>query len=460
MNQKLSHLKNICHPRFTLSFILLSFILVNSFGLKSQNAFKVDSLNKELSKLITQKPDNYKENEAYYNLLNDLSYAIVFNRPDSALVLSGECEVLSRKSGSIKSLSYALRMQGIAYERMGEYDNSIGKYLAAEEAANEISDSILLAKIYNGISIPYTFKGELYKALKYLFKAYDLVENGPDNLDKAYILTNIGNTYKYIDDFELCERYYLKSMAIQEKLGNKTGLSHLENNMGIIYLEKEELGKAIASLTSALAHKRELNELPGIANSLNNLGVAYMDSGLFHLTLPYLQEALEIRTKIKDKRGLASIYSNMARYYLESKMYEEVFSYASKSLALSKELEFKDFESVSNRYLSDYYKAKNDYRNAFIHLELFTKLKEEFEDINNKSHIAELTKMRRSIEMENDSLSKIVESNDTVLQNIETKLSAKRKQLLYSLIGYCLLLIPIGIYVYNTIKKEKESKSK
>ncbi|MBI4648516.1 MAG: SpoIIE family protein phosphatase, partial [Bacteroidia bacterium] len=162
---------------------------------------KVDSL------ILLLKTDH--EDTSKVNHLNDLGWELMYQNPDTSIILGKRALALSKK----------LRWEkGIA--------NSYGNFGA-----------------YNYL------KGDYPKALDYYFKALkldDVILSETKNLSEkqevknkiAAVLGNIGLVYSDQGDYPKALDYYFKALKIAEELGNKNGIAGLLGNIGIVYIEE------------------------------------------------------------------------------------------------------------------------------------------------------------------------------------------------------------------------------
>ncbi len=192
--------------------ILVSlFIFIGNIQSFSQSKYlsKADSL----SALV--KVD--KEDTNKLNHLNDLSFELLFQNTDTAIILSEQAldlatrilgEQESVKSESIirstqKGLAKVYGIMGVSNYLKGEYAISLEFYFKSLEIREAIDDKIGMTNTYNNIGVVYRNQGDHPKALEYYFKALKLnIEIG--RTDKvASNLNNIGLVYNDQRDYKI-----------------------------------------------------------------------------------------------------------------------------------------------------------------------------------------------------------------------------------------------------------------
>ena len=264
---------------------------------------------------------------------------------------------------------------GACYWIMGEYEDGLNELNQAYDIAFEINDEILKAKVLNNFGRIYRNLGDLASSLRNFEAALEINEKNGNEYLQTINLTNISNLYYDLGDYDTALEYALKCLPIFEKYNNVARLIDIYNTLGDIYFKKENFEDALVYFRK----NQKLSEPKSANRSLADSGVGKV---LFKLNKideakTYLEDALE-EAKISE-----NIEAEIAASYYFGKLQISQTNYriALKHLETAYELA----ESVSRKHdlmiihetLSELYDIMGDIPNAFSHLKLFEKLKEE-----------------------------------------------------------------------------------
>ncbi len=182
---------------------------------------------------------------------------------------------------------------------------SLNKFIECISIAQELQDSLKLAKTYINLSNTYNLQGNISQSLFCLKKALNFIsqQNHPELYSTC--LLNLGVSYialykqKNTDSlFNLAEEHFFKCLKIAQLLLKKdsANISFIDliyrahNNLGFLYLEKYRK--------------------TGNIHHLNDAG-------------EYLSTAKKMAIKIKNEYNINFVQVNMAQLFLEQKKYAE-----------------------------------------------------------------------------------------------------------------------------------------
>ncbi|MCP2731784.1 tetratricopeptide repeat protein, partial [Symplocastrum sp. BBK-W-15] len=103
----------------------------------------------------------------------------------------------------------------------------------------------------------------------------------------AASLTDLGNAYYSLGQYQLAIEYYQQSKEIFEEIGDRSGIAKSLMGLGNAYYSLGQYQLAIEYYQQSKEIKEEIGERSGIANSLNNLGSAYDSLGQYQLAIEY-----------------------------------------------------------------------------------------------------------------------------------------------------------------------------
>jgi CHAT domain-containing protein/Tfp pilus assembly protein PilF len=220
----------------------------------------------------------------------------------------------------------------------------------------------------------------LYRAGKY-DESHPLVERaleirrkelGPEHLDVAQSMNNLGNIYYYKGEYEKAELLYQDSLALRKKM---LGPEHHQvaaslNNLALIYYDQGDYEKAeqIHQRVLAILEKTLGAEHPQVANSLNNLAISYRAKGDYDKAESIQQRVLLIREKTlgpehpmvaQTLHNLANLYDNKGDPAKAEPLYQ-------RSLAIGEKALGREHPQVATSLnsLAIIYRDKGDYAKA------------------------------------------------------------------------------------------------
>lgn len=198
-----------------------------------------------------------------------------------------------------------------------EHENNVSKLLELFERRRESSNSKLLAATLMAIGDAYTRSNPLnaeipvnfYQQARLLFEKL----SGPNSVDVATALNNIGHAYWNSSNYTEAGRYFVNALEIYiQRLGPEhPWVAVTYTNCGALFLESqqdEDFHKAILFFRESLRiYDKVLSSLhPLYAQTLCSIGRAYMGRGDFQSALQHYNRALKIFDKSLGREHLLS----------------------------------------------------------------------------------------------------------------------------------------------------------
>lgn len=281
---------------------------------------KTDSL----IRLIKQdKPDTNKINH-----LNTLGNELMYQNPDTAIILSKQALNIAEKNKFKKHIANSLSNIGVYNWVKGEFPTALAYQFKALKQREEINDQTGKASSLANIGIVYWSQSETQKALNYLLKALHLFEKLNNKKGIAKNTGNIGVLYDQMANHQMALTYYFKALKLNEELGEKTQAATQLGNIGVIYqkmandtliTQKQKdslLEKALTHYLKALELEEALQNSAQIARHKGNIGSLYMLQKKYEQAEKFLLDAVDIYKTIK------MVNEKMQFEYSLSELYE------------------------------------------------------------------------------------------------------------------------------------------
>lgn len=377
-----------------LYFIIFNstFLILNSFCFAQQN--KIDSL---LSLIKIDIEDTTKVKH-----LNDLGWELMYQNPDSAIILGNQAlaiitpvlstEFNSTREGIENKKIKLLRAKtfgnlGVYYCLKADYPQSLNYYLMALKINEELKNKKGISAQLGNIGIIYFYQADYPKALDYFFKALRLAEEQENKILIATFLCNIGNVYSDQRDYPKALDYFFKAMKMDEEVGNKNGIARNFNNIGNIYQEQGNYSKALEYIFKGLKIQKDLGNKNGIVVDLGSIGNIYQRQQNYPTALEFYLKALKLAEELGDKNGIAIWMANIGSIYIKTGKFKEAERYIKRAIDLNASIGATDNLKQTEEILSQLYDTTGQYQQALIHYKKSIALKDTIYSQENKKQL-------------------------------------------------------------------------
>lgn len=289
----------------TILCIILSLNLQVS---AQQNAANADSLRAVLQAVKTE------DSARVTNLLN-LSYAILFENLDSAIVVEEEAMNLSRKIHFQKGIAFSLRQKGLIYYYQGDFITAIDYSQQALKEGQTLQNGLFEASVYNNIANIYADLGQSKKALEYYKKLLAAAKEMNHKTFEMNALVNIGTVYVELKRYDEALEALHTSLVIAKIQNDNNIAAPIYNNMGTAYKKKGDVDRAMHSFRTALQIARENNHNSTIALSLSNIAQLYSYTGKYDSARWYALESLRYSKPAKAIQWQSEAYETLSIVY-------------------------------------------------------------------------------------------------------------------------------------------------
>jgi len=157
---------------------------------------------------------------------------------------------------------------------------------------------------------------QFHHARSDLWQALEIYTERNDAINRARILSLIGEIVLREGDIDEAERYYRQALSLLEDRPDEvSGRGRAMLGLGVVMRQRGEYDTAVTLLTQALAFYTQGENQPEVATALTRLGgVAFLRRN-FADALDAWQRALAIRREIGDREGEGSSLLNIAQAY-------------------------------------------------------------------------------------------------------------------------------------------------
>ncbi|HRG87695.1 MAG TPA: tetratricopeptide repeat protein [Chitinophagales bacterium] len=293
--------------------------------------------------LIVRKSEDAHEHlqtleQEYAHLINEeIALAIALNHSLVHLTFKGSYKGAIDNSLTVldkylntthkNALSFHLKMVGVCYAHLGDFDLSERYLLNAIDTVDEDANPCKVTKsdIFHSLAMAQDFKDPYsIKIPHYLNLAVELLGENTEDDRMANCIMGLGNYYNNIDRVDEALVQFKKAAAVFEKNYRLNNMAGCYSNMGSCYLKLKNIPEAES----------------------------------------YLEKALELRLKSGSPNDLAISYFNMGVLCFEKANYVQAEEYLNKVLLITERTGNKPFTARVNDKLDELARVKNNLRAA------------------------------------------------------------------------------------------------
>jgi tetratricopeptide (TPR) repeat protein len=234
------------------------------------------------------------------------------------------------------------------------------------------SDS-LNAKFHNLLGAIYLNRMEYTKAVEHFQQAVIYSRKIRDERGVYVSLFNLGSVYLEISDSKKALVYFKKILNFFEDRKDTLSLPNIYNNIGLSYMNLRDFDKSLSYFKKANALFRKYNDLKNLQINTINIAETYLKLGKIDSSTKYFKQALIYSEKLGDINNKFSCLYSIYKILVKGKEYESI----------KKQLLKFNLNDLNDQQKLEYLKFKintyievNDYKNAYLYLEIYDSLKE------------------------------------------------------------------------------------
>lgn len=405
---------------------------------------KIDSLKKALPR---QKQDTLR-----VKILDELSIAYRYVKPDSAIAFARNALTLAEKISYKKGVAVSLNFVGTAFFFKGDYPKAqeLQKKALAYSQLHHLD--VQEANILNSLALAYQNQGDYYQALNSYLDALEIDEKIKDTFGRVKVLSNIGLLWKAQEHYDNAIKYYKLGLALSDSVKDSRSLKIVKasafNNLGIVFTEQKKYAEALDYYSKSLSLNIQLGSKLYAANCKCNIGFCYLRMGQLIEAEKYLLEALNQLVSFQSNSIFALSKNNLAEVYLLQHKPHQALNLLKESLELSTKYGKKDVKLMNYENLASAYKELGQPVMAYNYL---AKAYQLADSLKNSDLSKRITDLQNSYELKKKESEIVLLEKNTAIKNSELR---GEKFFRYSLIaassGLCMFF---GFVYYSFSNK-------
>ena len=415
------------------------FCLVALQLIAAAQSHTIDSLRLQLK---TAKEDTNK-----VNILNTLSYELLYSNTDTTILLANQAKNLAEKLKYQKGVASAYLRLGQAYNNLGSYEESQENLF---KALSHSTDPLTTAKIYVNIGINHYEMSNYPEALKNYFTGLKAFEEAGDKRAIGSVYNNIANIYTDMGNFDEALKNHLAAKKIRETNNDQRGIAGSHLNIGVIYFYQGNYNEALKNWFEAKRLYEALGDKNEVALTYNHIGVVYKNQQKYADALKNYFDGLKILEEVRDKEGIAISYNNIGTALLEDGKANEAKDWLMKSLQLAKEIGIKTTIQDAYLNLARTDSALNNYRDAYANYKMYIVYRD---SIANKENTEKIVQQKLQYEFDK-------KETQSKAEQAVTKKELQRQKLLRNgfVGGFAVVLLFALLFLRQRNKINKEKK--
>lgn len=388
-------------------------------------------------------------------------------------------ECLTQLSNSPISQELVFTIRGNILERQYNLDSAKSEYQKALSTTDKELEKLLLYKLlditlklgdttsyhqvlskYHNLSLTIIdsarilkvkgndllINGSYEESIKLFMKSLAIFHQLKNTQEVLELYNLIGANYAQAKFFDEAQAYFRKGLKLAQESNSLNQLAKFETNLGGLFMETKVLDSAESHLIQALSRNLALNNYRGIASSYSSLGSVYFMRCEEELAINNIKNALVFAEKSKDLSMMTAANIQLGKLYLSTGKTSLAIKYQKNANHLAQKNNYKRALMVSHIELSKAYSKLKSYDSAYYHKELGDKLEDELIGAKKSNLISEI---RIGYEKE----LKQKENEKLTIQ-----LQARRKQLIYLIVGGLITVLFILFIIYYLYKMNVKNK--
>ncbi|MEM7369770.1 MAG: CHAT domain-containing protein [Bacteroidota bacterium] len=348
----------------------------------------------------------------FFAIHNLSRYYLTTGEYETALDISLKSKKIAQKTQSEFLIAKHYHLKGLIHLEKGEFEVAISNYKQAVEMQARIGDTLgqatscqnlattfqalrdfgqarlyyekaetlftslkhpshdeLLGCYYNLGNLNMK-EGNVEKALDYLFRSLELLDQDNPSIYLAGIYGSIGSAFRRRGNHAESVHYLQKAIDIHEIMGDKEGLAMTSGVLAITHYHMKDLDGAEKAMEKAVVIFKELRKVDNLVSAYRTLSQIKAEKGNLEEAISYLELAKEIAEEHDYTYLLATVYEGMGTLNRMRGESSEAQKWLAKSVEIFKDLKEQLRLSVVYYNIGSIYFENQQYDQALTYAQL------------------------------------------------------------------------------------------
>jgi tetratricopeptide (TPR) repeat protein len=324
---------------------------------------------------LVRAAENEKNDSVKFAMYYKIAKSYVMKDQDKADEFINKAMAVAKKSGSIRDVYAAFRMQGTILYYRNNFSDAIDKYKTAIGLAESIKDNP--SGIYRNIALCYTKLGKNSKAADVYFKSLKIAESFNDSLTICNLLNDLGSIFYTQGNYEKARDYYIKAYKAYHDRHEDEGMATELNNIGSTYSSMKDYSFALVYYSKSFEVRQKIQDTLGLITSYGNIAQIHAIRHQFDKALKSDLQSVKLAEASRSEQAMANAYIAIAAIYKDLKDQRNALSFANKALKLIEKLNDMDRIMDIHKVLYEIYDQSDMPAEALKHYKEFLSLKHE-----------------------------------------------------------------------------------
>lgn len=320
-------------------------------------------------------------------LLGDLAYSTFNSDPEKSMDYARRTLALAQEidyAGGQVNGWYKMALANLA---MSNLDSAAYQIENALQLALEVGNQSKVLGVYNLGGVIYHRKGDMEKAIDYIFESARISENLGDSLGAGTAYNNLGEIYDRKGDRELAHQFYYKSYKLGK--ATKDTLNWVASATNLSGIEADPV-KRLFYLEEAMGLCEHANYTYGKAYALTGLANYYWEiENDKPAAIDYYRDAIFYSEKSGDQFNAMNIYIDIGDLFSQMGQADSARYYLAKGQALADTFSVEEQQIEARISLAHHFHRNKDFAKAYDYLYECMVLKDSLFNQNLATQMAE-----------------------------------------------------------------------
>lgn len=299
----------------------------------------------------------------------------VYTRPEKAIELSNEAQLLAKELDNQEVLTSALLTAGLAHMRLGNALEARDYLEQSRELARHIGSLKGEGDAENHLGTVYFEQSQFDRALQHYVKALEIRKAIEDKVGMSKSINNMGRVHHKLGNYDKAIELFREALLLKPE-NDQSGRVNTLNNLGLVYRAKGDIPSAMAGFQEALQLAESIQSVQGIAYSMLSLGETYKLTGQLTLAESYTLNALAHYESIQYTHGVAYTLFRAGVIYAEQGESAKALDYYDRSELTAEQIKQKGLRRDIAWEKAKIFEASLDLPQALSYLHKYISLQE------------------------------------------------------------------------------------
>lgn len=307
-----------------------------------------------------------------------------------------------------------------------------------------------IAYALNGLGVSLLDLGLNHEALKNFLESERMMTELSDSTGLQMVYLNLGVVFDNMQDYSASMDFYRKALNLGLKLELYNEVADVYNNMAEIDLKRGMLDAAFEQYSQAFKIYKKADDLPGMVLVKGNLAEYYRQTGRYAVSEELFFDALDGYRRMEDKHGQCEILLGIGKLYRSSAQFAKSERYLEAAIQEAREHQYIELLIQAQRQLAQVMYEQQHYDEAYHNFLAYDLLKD---SLHLTARTQEFDNLRMAYEAEESERQLAALRSEREKERIISEQKDRLRNALLAIVGLLLLFAVIGVMLYSRLRK-------